>query len=118
MDILRHSMMLQATRGRPRESHHPAFKAQVAVAGVKARKTRLRWPARLARWVCCQAPDKNRAHHHAIMRRISRGRVCDRRLKLMHRLDLLHTELSLANCRMLQDLLGQEGFKSVQDRLA
>jgi len=54
----------------------------------------------------------------AILLGISRGSiyyqnrpVSDADLKLMHRIDKLHTELPFAGSRMLRDLLAQEGFK-------
>jgi putative transposase len=54
----------------------------------------------------------------AILLGISRGSiyyqnrpVSDADLKLMHRIDKLHTEFPFAGSRMLRDLLAQEGFK-------
>ncbi len=54
----------------------------------------------------------------AIVLRISRGsvyykprRVSDAVLKLMHKIDKLHTEFPFAGSRMLQGLLVQEGVK-------
>ena len=54
----------------------------------------------------------------AILLGISRGSVyyqprpvSDADLKLMHRIDKLHTEFPFAGSRMLQGLLAQEGFK-------
>ncbi len=75
-------------------------------------------PARSARRVCCRAQNDDRADRTADLLGISRGSiyyqnrpVSDADLKLMHRIDKLHTEFPFAGSRMLRDLLAQEGFK-------
>ncbi len=62
---------------------------------------------------------------HAIVPGISRGAVCCRPrpgphsdLRLMHRIDRLHTEFPFAGSRMLRGLLVQEGFAVGRQHIA